>query len=117
MPTTYADLLSSAKKRVKEVSLDELKRRLEAKEPITVVDVREKEEFRTGYIPGAVSLPRGFLEIQAEQRLPDKNARIVAGVSILNQGGVQEQDGDGYFIREGIVIVPKNGVIKDGTVI
>ncbi len=52
-----------------------------------------------------------------ERAIIDKNARIGAGVSILNEAGVQEADGDGYFIREGIVIVPKNGVIKDGTVI
>ena len=43
-----------------------------------LLDVREKEEFRAGYIPGAISIPRGFLEIQVEGRLHDKNAKIVA---------------------------------------
>jgi glucose-1-phosphate adenylyltransferase len=47
----------------------------------------------------------------------DKNARIGRGVRIENAEGVTETDGDGYFIRDGIVIVPKNGVIQDGTVI
>jgi glucose-1-phosphate adenylyltransferase len=47
----------------------------------------------------------------------DKNARIGRGVRILNEAAVQEKDGDGYYIREGIVLVPKNGVIPDGTVI
>lgn len=47
----------------------------------------------------------------------DKNARIGSGVQILNESRVQEQEGEGYFIRDGIVIVPKNGVISDGTVI
>ncbi|HSO37207.1 MAG TPA: rhodanese-like domain-containing protein [Labilithrix sp.] len=78
MPTTYTDLIATVRKQTKEVSLDELKRRLEAKEPITLLDVREKEEYRAGFIPGAVSIPRGFLEIQVEGRLPDKNAKIVA---------------------------------------
>ncbi len=78
MPTTYTDLIATARRETKEVSLDEVKRRLEAKEPYTFLDVREKEEFRAGYIPGAVSIPRGFLEIQVEGRLPDKNAKIVA---------------------------------------
>ena len=77
MPTTYADLISDIRKRTKQVSLEDLKARIESKEPLTLVDVREKDEWRAGYIPGAISLPRGFLEIQAEQRLPDKNARIV----------------------------------------
>lgn len=78
MPTTYTDLIATVRKETKEVSLDELKRRLDSKEPYTLLDVREKEEFRAGYIPGAVSIPRGFLEIQVEGRLPDKNAKIVA---------------------------------------
>jgi molybdopterin/thiamine biosynthesis adenylyltransferase/rhodanese-related sulfurtransferase len=78
MPTTYTDLISDIRKRTRQVSLEELKRRLESGEKLTVLDVREKDEWRGGYIPGAVSLPRGFLEIQAEQKLPDKNAHIVA---------------------------------------
>jgi sulfur-carrier protein adenylyltransferase/sulfurtransferase len=78
MPTTYTDLMAEVRKRTKQVSLEELKRRIDAGEKITLVDVREKDEWRGGYIPGAVSIPRGFLEIQAEQKLPDRNARIVA---------------------------------------
>ena len=78
MPTTYTDLMADVRKRTKQVSLEELKRRLDAGEKMTLVDVREKDEVRAGYIPGAISIPRGFLEIQAEQKLPDKNARIVA---------------------------------------
>ena len=78
MPTTYTDLIAAVRKETREVSLDELKRRLEAREPVTLLDVREKEEYRAGFIPGAVSIPRGFLEIQVEGRLPDKTAKIVA---------------------------------------
>ncbi len=78
MPQTYTDLLAEVKKKTKEVSLDELKKRLEAGEKITLLDVREKEEYRAGYIPGAVSIPRGFLEMQIESKLSDKNAKIVA---------------------------------------
>ena len=78
MPTTYTDLIASARKSTKEVSLDDLKRRLDAKENIVLLDVREKEEYRAGFIPGAISIPRGFLEIQVEGRLPDKNAKIIA---------------------------------------
>ena len=77
MVKTYSDLMSEIKQTVKTVSLDEMKRRLDHKVPMVLVDVREKDEFRAGYIPGAISLPRGFLEMQAEQKLPDKNAPIV----------------------------------------
>ena len=78
MPTTYTDLIASVRRQTKEVSLDELKRRLDAKEPWTLIDVREKEEYRAGFIPGAISIPRGFLEIQVEGRVPDKSTKIVA---------------------------------------
>jgi glucose-1-phosphate adenylyltransferase len=47
----------------------------------------------------------------------DKNAHIGANVRILNEARVQQFDGKGYYIRDGIVIVPKKGVIPDGTVI
>lgn len=49
-----------------------------------------------------------------ERAIVDKNARVGRGVRILNSEGVQEKDGPGYFIRDGIVIVPKGGVVPDG---
>ncbi|HET6281544.1 MAG TPA: glucose-1-phosphate adenylyltransferase [Polyangia bacterium] len=52
-----------------------------------------------------------------ENAIIDKNARIGRGVKIVNESGTKEMDGDGFFIREGLVIVPKNGVVSDGTVI
>ena len=78
MAKTYSDLLSDIKTAVKTVSLEEINRRLEQKTPMVLVDVREKEEYRAGYIPGAISIPRGFLEMQAEGKLTDKDAPIVA---------------------------------------
>ena len=39
--------------------------------------MREKDEVRQGYIPGAVHVPRGFLEMQAEQKLPSKTDEII----------------------------------------
>jgi glucose-1-phosphate adenylyltransferase len=47
----------------------------------------------------------------------DKNAHIGSGVKILNPDRIHEFDGRGYYIRDGIVIVPKNGVLADGTTI
>jgi glucose-1-phosphate adenylyltransferase len=52
-----------------------------------------------------------------ERAIVDKNARVGHGVRIVNAAGVQDADGDGWFIRDGVVIVPKNGVVRDGTVI
>ncbi len=47
----------------------------------------------------------------------DKNARIGAGARLVNAAGVQDIDGDGYYIRSGIIVVPKNGLVKPGTVV
>ena len=77
MAKTYSDLLQEVKAAVTQVSLDDLHRRIEAGEALTLVDVREKDEWRQGHIPGAVHVPRGFLEMQAASRLPDKGAKIV----------------------------------------
>jgi glucose-1-phosphate adenylyltransferase len=52
-----------------------------------------------------------------ERAIVDKNARIGRGVKILNEAGDSNKDGDGWFIRDGIVVIPKLGVIPDGTVI
>jgi len=47
----------------------------------------------------------------------DKNARIGEGARLVNERGIQDADGDGYYIRGGIVIVPKGGVVKPGTIV
>lgn len=79
MAKTYSDLFSDVRDSVRFLSLEALKARLEDRtqpQP-TLVDVREKDEFRQGFIPGALHLPRGFLEMQAEQKLPNKDAEII----------------------------------------
>ena len=45
----------------------------------------------------------------------DKNARIGEKVIIANESNVERADGDGYYIRDGIVVVPKDAVVADGT--
>jgi molybdopterin/thiamine biosynthesis adenylyltransferase/rhodanese-related sulfurtransferase len=77
MPTTYNDLIADVRRSVRVVSLEDLRRRLDQGERLTLVDVREKDEVRGGYIPGAINVPRGFLEMQIEQRVPDKGSKVV----------------------------------------
>jgi glucose-1-phosphate adenylyltransferase len=52
-----------------------------------------------------------------EGAIVDKNARIGRGVRIVNEAGVNERDGDNFYIRDGVIIIPKNAVVPDGTVI
>jgi glucose-1-phosphate adenylyltransferase len=49
--------------------------------------------------------------------IADKDCRIGAGVRIVNEKGLRHHDGDGYFIRDGIVVLPRGAVVADGTVI
>lgn len=77
MAKTYIDLFSEVRDTVKTISLEDLKARLDRGERPVLVDVREKDEVKHGFIPGAIHLPRGFLEMQAESKLPDRDADIV----------------------------------------
>jgi molybdopterin/thiamine biosynthesis adenylyltransferase/rhodanese-related sulfurtransferase len=76
-PKTYSDLFSEVRQSVRLISLDDLKKRLESDKPPTLVDVREKDEYRAGFIPGAIHIARAYLEQQAEQKLPNRDAEIV----------------------------------------
>ena len=78
MAKTYQDIMGEARRAVPEVGPDDVKKRLDAGKAGVLLDVREKEEVRQGYIPGAVSVPRGFLEMQVEEKIPDKATPIVA---------------------------------------
>jgi len=64
---------------------------------IVLVDVREKHEWNEGYIPGAIHVPRGFLELQIEEAIPDKSKTVVlycaGGVRSLIAGSTLQQMG------------------------
>lgn len=45
----------------------------------------------------------------------DKNVRIGDRVKLVNERGLQEYDGEGFYVRSGIIVVPKEGIIKPGT--
>jgi sulfur-carrier protein adenylyltransferase/sulfurtransferase len=77
MAKTYSDLFSEIRDTVKLITLDDLKQRIDRGDPLVLVDVREKDEVKGGFIPGAIHIARGFLEMQAEAKLSDKNAEIV----------------------------------------
>ena len=56
-------------------------------------------------------------DVVLDRVIVDKNARIGDGVRLTNQAGIAEVDGDGYYIRNGIIIVPKDGVVREGMVV
>jgi len=56
-------------------------------------------------------------DVVIDRAIIDKNARIGDGCRLVNESGVQEADGDGWYIRSGIVVVPKSGIVRPGTVV
>lgn len=75
-------------------------------------------ESRTEHHPTSEGIPVGIgAGSIIERAIIDKNARIGEGVMIRNRNRIERFDGPGYYIRDGIVIVPKNGVIASGAVI
>jgi rhodanese-related sulfurtransferase len=76
---TVAQMLAEAAASVPFMSLVELKSRIEAGSgQLVVLDVRERDAYEEGHIPGAKLLPRGQLELRVNQDLPDPTRRIVS---------------------------------------
>ncbi len=67
------DLLDDARRLIPEVTPQEVARDRGSR---TLIDVRERSEFEEGYIRGAQHLSKGFLEVQVEDRVPDKSTPI-----------------------------------------
>jgi len=79
MKRSFDDVMREAREAVPEVTIDQVRERATGNgKDIVLVDVREREEYREGHLPGALSLPRGFLEMRVEQAVPDRNAPIIA---------------------------------------
>ena len=75
---TVAEMLAEATACVPFMSMAELRSRVEAPNcDLIVLDVREKDAYEAGHIPGARLLPRGQLELRVDKELPDPTARIV----------------------------------------
>jgi glyoxylase-like metal-dependent hydrolase (beta-lactamase superfamily II)/rhodanese-related sulfurtransferase len=75
---TVAQMLTEATARVPFISLAELNARVQAAAvDLIVLDVRERDAYEAGHIPGARLLPRGQLELRVNTELPDPTTRIV----------------------------------------
>jgi len=77
MPHTPHDFLAEARRAIPEVSVEAVAARRTRGDEVVLLDVREKDEVRAGYIEGAITIPRGFLEFQAAAQLPQTDTDIV----------------------------------------
>ncbi|MBW8755733.1 MAG: MBL fold metallo-hydrolase, partial [Sphingomonadales bacterium] len=75
---TVRQLLAEAGARVPFMAMDELQRRLAARaNDFVILDVREKDAYAAGHVPGAVHLPRGQLELRVNDVLADPSVEIL----------------------------------------
>jgi rhodanese-related sulfurtransferase len=70
-------LVQDAKTRVKECTVEDVKRRLDAGEKFALVDVREESEYVAGHLPGAAHMSKGVIERDVETKVPDPSAPLV----------------------------------------
>jgi sulfur-carrier protein adenylyltransferase/sulfurtransferase len=75
MSTTYRDLLERTKAQITEVDVPQAAQLLA--QGARAIDVREPDEVEQGLIPGAVAIPRGFLEARIEETVRDRDTPVV----------------------------------------
>jgi rhodanese-related sulfurtransferase len=73
----FLQIVNDAKQRVRQTTVDEIKRRLDHGDRFTLVDVREESEYAKDHLPGAIHLGKGIIERDIEQKAPDTSAEIV----------------------------------------
>jgi len=73
----FLRLVDAARARIRECSIADVKRRLDAGERFELIDVREHEEWSQGHLPRARHLCKGIIERDIETAVPDRAASIV----------------------------------------
>ena len=73
----FLKIVNDAKSRVKETTVDEVKQKLDDREKVLLVDVREESEFAKDHLPGAFHLGKGVIERDIEKRVPDVKTPMV----------------------------------------
>jgi rhodanese-related sulfurtransferase len=73
----FLQLVDDAKKNVREITIEDVKPRLDRGDTFYLVDVREESEWAAGHLPGAIHLGKGVIERDIEGRIPDTGAEVV----------------------------------------
>lgn len=73
----FLGLVAESKKHIKEMTPTELKKKLDLKAPLQLIDVREDNEWDTGIIPTAIHLSKGVIERDIEKTIPNLQQEIV----------------------------------------
>ena len=73
----FLRIVEDARKRIREVTIADVKAKLDRGEKFVLIDVREESEYAADHLPGAIHLGKGIIERDVEQRVPDQNTPVV----------------------------------------
>jgi rhodanese-related sulfurtransferase len=73
----FLKIVEDAKQRVREISIDDIKARLDRDENFLLIDVREESEYANDHLPGAIHLGKGVIERDIEERVPQLDTSLV----------------------------------------
>src|SRR5438445_11712264 len=73
----FQELVADAKKKITEISPTDAAAKAKSSSDTVIVDVREKDEFDESHIPDAVHMSRGMVELDVEEKFPDRNTTII----------------------------------------
>jgi rhodanese-related sulfurtransferase len=73
----FLKLVEDVKRRVRELTVDDVKAKLDRREKFHLLDVREESEYAKDHLPGSVHLGKGVIERDVEEKYPDPAAPLV----------------------------------------
>ncbi len=73
----FLKIVEDSRQRVKEVSIDDVKARLDRGDKLLLVDVREESEYAKDHLPSAIHLGKGIIERDIEERVPQLDAPLI----------------------------------------
>ena len=73
----FLRIVEDTKKRIREISIDDVKARLDRADKFVLVDVREESEYAKDHLPGAIHLGKGIIERDIEERAPDPATPLI----------------------------------------
>jgi len=73
----FLKIVEDTKKRIREVTIDDVKAKLDRREKFLLIDVREESEYVADHLPGAIHLGKGIIERDIEARVPGQDTPMV----------------------------------------
>ncbi len=73
----FLKIVDESRRRVRETTVDDIKKKLDQGEKFLLIDVREESEFAKDHLPGAVHMGKGVIERDIEQQVPDPSTLMV----------------------------------------